>query len=307
MGLKNKIMRKLILPVLACAFLIGCTKDEDTMVATPTPEPSSTGPYLIFKFNFDPTLPRLDNFGNPTSIPAGNAAQSPDFKFISAHYIEFAQDSTTQIGDGFQAYKGQETTAGGSNAVSFDDAVIKSANEEFVKIPISSFQAGTYNWLRVSLTYQNYSIDYISNGTNQTGRLASFVGFNNYITDYQIENETVTLNENKLQGYWGFETTVLGNTFVFQGQTEGTTVPNPIASTSPINPGSCVVTGSFDTPFTITGNETENITVNMRLSTNNSFEWKDLNGDGSFEPSDGTNAGDTVVDMGLRGLYPVIE
>ena len=30
----------------------------------------------------------------------------------------------------------------------------------------------------------------------------------------------------------------------------------------------------------------------------------DLNMDGIYEPTDGVNPGDTVVDMGLRGLFP---
>ena len=64
-----------------------------------------------------------------------------------------------------------------------------------------------------------------------------------------------------------------------------------------------MVTGSFDTPFTITGKETTNITMVLSLSTNNSFEWYDKNGDGVYEPG----AGDIPVDMGLRGLKPIIE
>ena len=120
----------------------------------------------------------------------------------------------------------------------------------------------------------------------------------------QINTQSVTVNDDKLQGYWGFETVVLSVPYVSEGQAPGTTVPNPIASTSPIPAGSCVVTGDFPTPLTITGSETSDIIVNINLSTNNSFEWRDLNMDGIFEPSDGVNPGDTVVDMGLRGLFP---
>jgi hypothetical protein len=79
-------------------------------------------------------------------------------------------------------------------------------------------------------------------------------------------------------------------------------VPNPISSTSPVPAGSCVVTGSFDTPFTITGNETQDINCTMSLSTNKSFEWYDANQDGKYEPT----AGDYPTDMGLRGLKPII-
>jgi hypothetical protein len=50
--------------------------------------------------------------------------------------------------------------------------------------------------------------------------------------------------------------------------------------------------------------EKEDIVVTFNLSTNNSFEWRDLNSDGFYEASDGANLGDTVVDMCSRGLFP---
>ena len=285
-----------LLLILSIA-LFSCKKDEDPQVNN-----SQTGtgggvvPQLIFKFKFDSTLTRLDNFGNPATMPAGHSAQSPKFHGISAHYIEFAPDSLTQLGNGAIVYMGAETTAGGSNAVDFDQAIVVAEDEVFVSTPLSNLAARTYEWLRVSLTYQNYDIRFLSSGLHYTGRLASFVGFNTYITSYTIDNQNVTVNANKLQGYWGFET--VGQ--VFEGQSAGTTVPNPIAGSSPVPPGSCVVTGSFPTPLVISGNETNDITVTINLSTNNSFEWKDQNMDGFYEPA----AGDTVVDMGLRGLYP---
>ncbi len=257
------------------------------------------GPQLIVKLKFDSTQARLDNFGQPESVPAGNSAQSPVFHGMSTHYIELAPSMYTQLGDGEIIYKGAETSEGGSVAVDFDQAIVKGNEEVFVMIPLSEIEPGTYEWVRASLTYQNYDIAYRASGFDLTGRLASFVGFNTYISSYTIDNESVTLNENKLQGYWGFET--VGQ--VSQGQAPATTVPNPISSTSPVPAGSCVVTGDFDAPFTITGNETEDITLTLSLSTNNSFEWKDDNLNGIYEPLDG----DTVVDMGLRGLEPTIE
>jgi len=256
-------------------------------------------PMLIVKLKFDSTQTRLNNFGQPDTVPVGNSAQSPIFHKLSAHYIELAPSAITQLGNGEIIYKGVETTNGGSNAVDFDQAIIKGNEEIFLEVPLSEITPNTYNWLRVSLTYQNYDIKFKANGFNLTGRLASFVGFNNYITNYTIENQSVAVNANKLQGYWGFET--LGT--VTEGQAPGTTVPNPLSATSPVPPGSCVVTGEFAIPFTITGTETNDIIMFISLSTNNSFEWKDDNLNGIYEPLDG----DTVVDMGLRGLEPYIE
>jgi hypothetical protein len=64
-----------------------------------------------------------------------------------------------------------------------------------------------------------------------------------------------------------------------------------------------VVTGQFDEPLIITGNETQDVVVTISLSTNNSFEWQDLNNNNLFDPLEG----ETVVDMGLRGLKPIVE
>lgn len=283
----------------------GCTDpsalnyDEKVRKDDGSCEYADNGPQLIVKLKFDSTQTRLDNFGQPATVPSGNSAQSPVFFGMSTHYIELAPSMYTQLGDGEVIYKGVETSAGGSNAVDFSQAIVKGNEEVFISIPISEVTPGTYNWVRASLTYQNYDIKYKANGYFLTGRLASFVGFNQYISSYVIKNQSVVVNSNKLQGYWGFES--FGQ--IVEGQAPGTTVPNPISGTSPVPPGSCVVTGDFDTPFTITGNETEDITLTLSLSTNNSFEWKDDNLNGIYEPLDG----DTVVDMGLRGLEPIIQ
>lgn len=302
LNLSKTFMMKKILILFACLSVLMISCDKEGAPVKQEPSTSNT-PQLIFKIHFDSTLARLDNFGNPATIPAGNSAQSPLFQSMSAHYIELAQDSLTQLGNGVIVYKGVETTVGGSNAVNFDQAIISPDGGTVYSKAISQMAAGTYKWLRVSLTYQNYDIQFLSSGSQFTGRLSSFVGFNTYITNYTINTQTLVINSNKPQGYWGFETLAL----TFEGQAPGTTVPNPISSSSPIPAGSCVVTGDFPTPLVITGNETQDVIVHINLSTNKSFEWRDLNSDGLFEPSDGINPGDTVVDMGLRGLFPTYE
>lgn len=155
------------------------------------------------------------------------------------------------------------------------------------------------------MAYQNYDISYRASGNDLTGTIASFIGFNTYIRSYKVKDSTVSVNANRLQGYWSFETSFGGCGTVSQGQApEGaTTVPNPISATSPIPPGSCVVTGAFTTPLVITGSESHDIVVTVSLSTNKSFEWKDANANGIFEPLDN----DTVVDMGVRGLIPIVN
>lgn len=261
-------------------------------------EPQETGPYLIVKLRFDSLQPRLDNFGNPATIPSDHSAQSPEFHSMSAHYIELAPNQWTALQSGEIIYQGAETNAGGALAADFDKAIIKGHEEVFVKIPLKKIAAGTYEWLRVSLTYQNFDLKYKHNNIVSTGRLASFVGWNTYIRSHKIRNVTEQINGDKLQGYWAFEDFGI----VLNGQAQVTTVPNPLHNTSPIPEGSCVVTGNFDTPFTLTGNETQDITMVLSLSTNKSFEWYDENQDGLYEPA----AGDYPVDMGLRGLKPII-
>ena len=168
-------------------------------------------------------------------------------------------------------------------------------------IPLSNITHGTYEWVRVSLAYQEGTINVLSNGQDITGTLGSFVGFNTFITSFDLNGSTFDINSNKLQGFWAFE----AQGFTFQGQApEGaTTVPNPLFGSSPIPPGSCVVTGEFENGFTVTGLETEDIEIVLSFSINNSFEWTEVNVDGKYEPL----AGEQVVDMGLRGLIPIVS
>ncbi len=291
-------MKKISFTLIIVAILVStsCKKEKDEI-----PTPASTPPNLIIKLKFDSTQVRLDNFGNPSIIPAGNAAQSPIYFGLSSHFIELSTNSSVLPGQGLRLYKGVETNAGGAVAADFSQAIIKGNDETFLSMPLSSVTPGVYNFIRTSITYQNYDIKYYVGSASYTGRLASFVGWNTYLSNYMIKTQSVAINANKLQGYFGFE----GPTGVIEGQTPSgaTTVPNPIASTSPIPLGSCLVTGQFNNPFTITGNETQDVTIIISLSTNKSFEWKDNNSNGLFEPL----AGDTVVNMGLRGLIPIVQ
>lgn len=322
-------IQKMFLSVCLFASLLACKKDEDNQEdsTTTTQEecapsysfnvPSSGGPHLIFKFHFDSTQARLNNIGVPTSVPAGHAAQSPLFNGISQHYVELAGDFD-QLGGGVVLYVGEETNAGGDNAIQYCASTITSQDEIFFSKPISEITPGTYKWLRTSLAYQNYDILYKSAllPGNQTamGTIASFVGFNTYITSYEINGENFSPSAdaggpgNHTQGYWGFLTTVNTVNYFLDGQAPAgaTTVPNPFVN-SPIPAGSCVVTGQFvddlmtNSPLVITGTETEDIVITISLSTNKSFEWIEVTPDGYFQPE----IGEAVIDMGLRGLIPI--
>jgi hypothetical protein len=287
---------------LMCFFVLGlitlsaCNKDEET----PSPAPTD-GPKLIFKFAFDEEQERLDNFGNPAVLPSGHAAQTPVFNSISANYIELIPNALTWLGEGEVVYVGEETTAGGDLAIDIDQAKIVAEGETFFAIPLAQVAAGTYSFIRVSLSYQNFDIGFRASGLDLTGTLASFIGYNNYITDFVINTQRQTVNANTLQGYWAFET--LGQVLSGQAPAGATTVVNPLWDTAPVPAGSCVVTGAFASPFEISGNETEDVVVTLSVSVNNSFEWQEVTADGFYEPQ----AGEQVVDMGVRGLIPVVE
>jgi hypothetical protein len=296
-------MRNLTIAFFCASLLIvgACKKKKTDTITAPTE------PRLIFKFKFDSTQVRLDGFGQPTSVAAGHGAQSPVFHGMSAHYIELAASDNTALGGGAVLYRAQETTAGGSNAIDFDSSKVIGEGETFFSLPLKDLAAGSYKWLRVSLAYQNYDIKYKVNylGVDYyyTGRLASFIGFNTYVKSYKINTMTKTLNANKLQGYWDFES--LGSIYTGQAPAGATTVPNPISSTSPIPAGSCVVTGQFASNFVVTGNETKDIIVTVSLSTNKSFEWTESNADGWYEPGNATP--EQLTDMGIRGLIPSVQ
>lgn len=273
---------------------------------------SEPGPKLVFRFKLDSTQVRLNNLGQPVVVAPGNAAQSPVFNAISAHYLEMTTNDITPVGGGAVLYQANETTCGGDKAITFCKSVLCKNGDVFFSVPLSRVAAGSYKWLRVSLAYQNYDIRVKTNSTGTIdGTIASFVGFNTWVKKYRMKNAVMTPTigngpGNHPQGYWGFYANVFNTAVKVEGQAAQTTVVNPNPQ-SPIPAGSCLVTGEFYRtsqgvvqPLVITGTETQDIVVDVSLSVNKSFEWREINVDGLFQPDIGEN----VVDMGLRGMIP---
>jgi hypothetical protein len=273
---------------------------------------------LVIKFKFDSTQVRLNNIGQPAGIPLGRGAQSPIINKMSAHYVELSPTATTALGSGKVIYRAPETTIGGANAIDWVQSKSAGNGEVFLSIPLKDITPGQYEWMRISLAYQNgdlkYRVDSTINGVNlngnYTGTLGGFIGFNTYIQNHLIKTQSVAVNANRLQGYWGFESmlSVAGFNFPIlqsgQAPSAGTTVVNPLFSTSPIPQGSCVVTAAFvPGKLVITGNETNNITIEASFSTNKSVEWLDGNSNNLWEPL----KGEQLIDMGIRGLIPRIQ
>jgi hypothetical protein len=295
---------------------VACKKGGDDVPQPNPPGPSKAN--VVFKFKFDSTQVRLNNVGLPSTIPAGNAAQSPVFNKMSAHYLELAPSALTALGSGEVLYKADQTDVAGQTAIEFEKAKFAGNNEIFYTMPIKDIKPGNYEWLRVSLAYQNYDVlfrlDTTINGfaVNQefAGTVASFIGFNTYIKSHTIKTEALTVNDNRSQGYWAFETTLSAHgvtkTVTTSGQAPdgATTVVNPLFASSPIPAGSCVVTAAFAPgKLTITGTETADIVIEVSLSTNKSFEWQEVIQNGKWDAS----KGEPVVDMGVRGMIPTIK
>nr|WP_294780614.1 hypothetical protein [uncultured Flavobacterium sp.] len=284
--------RKLFLPLaVMLTILASCSSSDET----------TSNANLIVKFKFDKNQVRLDNLGKPSSIAQGNAAQTPTINEMSAHYLELAPNANTLLGQGTIVYKGEETKKGGDNAIDFSKEIFVKDGETFLKIPLKDIKNGNYEWLRISVAYQNGKVKMLYNATENDATLTSFLGYNTYIDNYTINGKKVTVQANKLQGYWGFE--ALGNVVQGQAPKGAITVPNPLFQSSPIPQGSCVLTGKFDKALAITGNESKDITVTISFSINNSFEWNEVNKDGKYEPT----AGEIPVDMGLRGLLLSVD
>jgi hypothetical protein len=336
-------MKKLVAILLISGIIFSCKKKEEEPAQDATPTTTGTltddgypdtvwtatgtGPRLIFKFKFDSTQARLDNVGNPSTVAAGNSAYSPKFNQMAAHYLELAQGDFTAVGSGAVLYHAPQTLAGGQDAIQFSKSVVVRENVIFYSIPLSQVAAGTYKWLRLSLSYQNYDIPYkdtnIPGNHIGTGTIASFLGYKTYVPKYKIKGQDFVPspsvggpNANHLQGYWGFETYIPGyptnnGYYVLDGQSTGaTTVVNPNPS-SPIPAGSCLVTAQFadatgasNQVLTISGTETQDIIVTVSLSTNKSFEWTEIAPyDGYYQPG----IGEVPVDMGIRGMIPKVQ
>jgi hypothetical protein len=262
-------------------------------------ENKKTENYLIIKFKFDSTQIRLDNKGNTAILPKENAGLTPKFNFISSHYYELSPNARTQFGKGVILFRAPEVTTGGDTAINFVQSHVVKEGGIALKFPLDKIQPQLYEYIRVSLAYQNFDIKLRHQNINLNGTLAAFIGFNTYIKSFKVKDSIITLNQNKKQGFWVFESKYK----VRQGQAQRVTVPNLLHASSPVPAGSCVVTGKFLKPLLITGNETKDITITVSLSINKSFEWKEINKNGIYEPL----LGEKVVDMGIRGLIPIVE
>jgi hypothetical protein len=275
---------------------------------------------LGIQFKFDADQVRLNNLGLPATLPAGNAAQTPEFKQMSVHYIELAPGAFTLLGQGAVIYHAAETNQGGETAVDFKKAVRAREDSVFLNIKLSDIPPGTYEWVRASVTYQNYDVKFnirnipiVGDLLQQSGRVSSFVGFNTFLESVPVLEGTFPVNANKKQGFWTFETqlsppyNLYNEIYSGQAPAGATTVVNPLFNSSPVPAGSCVVTGKLAQPLVVTGDEKNDRLLTLSFSINQSFEWIDTNGNGQLDVYTNGTPSEQIVDMGLRGLIPYLD
>jgi hypothetical protein len=307
-------MRKSILLGIIISLILVIASCKKTSTANPS---NPTGPRLIFVYKMDSTQARLDNFGNVAGMASGHWGQSPAFHIMGVHYIEMDTSAYIQLGGGTVLYMTPTLIHGTDTAIDFTQEAKGNTGDTIYSVSLKNVKAGNYQYLRVSLAYQNYDVTFRIDTPNYNGiaihqdfpcTIASFIGVNTYITNYTIKTQSIAVNGSKKQGYWGAEELItlpgFSQTYTQTGQAQSTTVVNPLFATSSIPLGSCVVTGAFSpTNLLITGNETQDIVITVSLSTNKSFEWVDANGNQKW---DALNANEPVVDMGVRGMIPII-
>jgi hypothetical protein len=302
---------KILFLTLTGIILFSCSTDDEI---------NPQEPKLNITFIMDSNAARLDNLGDPVAVPSGNAAQNPDFEILGLHFIGLYPDKFTPYDNGVTIFSSPTTEEGGIAAIDFENELFLTEADNQFSIPLSNVASGEYEYFRSSIGFQKYNITYnlrgasaspdwpsgLSDDIDINATLASFLGYNTYIKNYTLTNQTVDVNANKLQGYFGLESNgeVAGqqvNEFS-EGNAPQTTVPNPIDETSPVPAGSCVVTGKFPVTLMIPENPTEDINIQVIISINKSFEWQDGNGNNKYEPL----LDEQVVDMGTRGVFPSI-
>ena len=301
-------------------FILACDKDDNTQKET----------QLKFQFRFDEDQVRLDNFGEASLIPAGNAAQTPEFHALSVYYIELVPSKFTQIREGEVIYEAETQTDEGNgsfeDAVIFDKAIVSDENQTFLSLDLKNIPPGDYPYLRVSIGYQNAGVRFNIlnipepiNGDlkNQSATLAGFIGFNTFIKDVLVGERTLSVNGDRQQGFWAFEPQLdepyqsfylnyVNASGVLSGQVPAgaVTVVNPLSQFGVELPfGSCIVTGAFEgQALHISGDETEDILLSLSFSVNQSFEWEDYNNNGEWDLDLQSGSIEPLADMGLRGL-----
>ncbi len=300
-----KILRLIfwgIIIITGFLFLGACEKEKVIKEkALPIP------PHLIFVINTDSSIFRLDSIGQIALLPAGHRAQSPRMNKFFVHYIELARDFDS-LGQGKVIFKADETTAGGNPSIDFSKAVLTANNQMAFSLPLTKIPLGTYKWLRLGVAYQNFDIKIKQGASHGVATYGSFLSSSVFVNTCKLKTLSLSPTAgagNIGCGYYMIEQRVGGNISGAEGKLTDTLITqvNPMPY-SPVPKGKGIITCAFGSalgqlmPLTIDWNSSKNLVIRIKLSTNQSFEWKESGNDNWFEP----DAGDTLKDIGFRGM-----
>ena len=139
---------------------------------------------------------------------------------MSTHFIELVPTDLTPYKAGQAIFSGLAVATSKPNphnfttAIDFDNAVVKGEDELFHEIPLKDIAVGTYRHLRVSVSYQNYDVNYnlinlpggVPDLIGESGTIASFLGYFMHLNNVTVRDMSTSVNDDVLQGFWAFET-----------------------------------------------------------------------------------------------------
>ncbi len=299
-------LSKVAIICLTLFLMTGCRKQNSARV--------------YFKIKFDPLQERLNSSGIVAGIGSGNAAQTPLMNTAGIEALEILRNAQAQPKDITTLFSVSTTTSGGNPATDYSKLIMVKDGDTFLSVPISNISPGKYEWLRIAIPFQNFDIrfnmlnvPFIGDLPDERATLASFISSENYITKYKIWEKEDVVNGNKKRGYWSLETRLNPaynslNT-IFRGYITDNTITfvNPIVKAATSTNASSFITGKLDTPLSITGSETEDITIVLTLSINNMFEWEEnINRNGKWDintqGTGGQPQAEKIKDLGFRSL-----
>jgi hypothetical protein len=295
-----------LITLILCSFLTSCKDKNNAQVH--------------FVIKFDPLQERLSANGMSTPIPAGRAVQTPNMNQIGVESLELVANNTTPVGKGLSVFQAAPRVNGSDVLTDFDQLKKVGDGATIVSIPFKKLAVGKYEYVRLAVAYQNFDIlfsiqevPFAGNFTDERGTFAVFLGKSNFIGSHTIASKSEKIDGVKPQGYWVFETkfpsAYVSLNRLFSGKVPDSTLTfvNPLYQTAALPVGSNFITARFDTPLSITGQENQDVTVVLTLSTNKSFEWdesilKNNKWDSNAQANTGQPSVERAVDVGFRGM-----
>ena len=294
--------------LLSVATLFSCNKDVKEFVSQ------------YFQSEADPDGIRLDRDGNASTIASGDIGITPDsISNIGIHYMELVPDAGTAYKNGIIIYRSAETFEGGEIAIDFDSLLFVAPGTAIFNANLRKIPPGTYSYIRASVACISYDMQIdlddipgVDEANDVPSTFYSFLGYRTYIRIIQGDSLTQEVNANRALGFWLLETKHPGSAWnkIFQSQVNSNqvTVVNELSGTAPIPNTTGVITGRFEEPLVITGEEPDDLYITLTFSVNDVLEVEDSNGDGNLDINYQFDVlSEVLKDHGLRSLRATFE